>query len=115
MQQSKNVYLEIKMRQKEMKKKLDEIIMKKKWILQATGYNHDTDDLESIWEQFSTRVLDYDNLLAEQIEHLKGLVDGRTRELDTEIAKYTSKTASILIPNVRAEIPELLAHIRTQR
>lgn len=48
--------------------------MKKKWILQATGYSHDTDDLESVWEQFSTRVLDYDNLLAEQIEHLKGLV-----------------------------------------
>jgi hypothetical protein len=30
------------MRQKEMKKKLDEILMKKKWILQATGYNHPT-------------------------------------------------------------------------
>jgi hypothetical protein len=42
-QQSKNTYLEIKMKQKDMKKKLDEIIMKKKWILQATGYNHDTE------------------------------------------------------------------------
>jgi hypothetical protein len=31
------------MREKEIKRKLDEILMKKKWILQATGYNHDTD------------------------------------------------------------------------
>lgn len=40
--QNKATYLQIKMRQKEMKKKLDEILMKKKWILQATGYNHPT-------------------------------------------------------------------------
>jgi hypothetical protein len=39
-QQNKTTYLQIKMRQKEMKRKLDEILMKKKWILQATGYNH---------------------------------------------------------------------------
>ena len=42
MQQTKNVYLEIKSRQKEMKKKIEEIVMKKKWILQATGYHHNT-------------------------------------------------------------------------
>lgn len=100
-QQSKNTYLQIKMRQKEMKRKLDEIIMKKKWILQATGYSHDTQDLEQDWEQFANKVLDYDNLLAEQIQHLKGLVEGRTKELEAEIAKYTSKTASILLPQSR--------------
>ena len=43
--QNKAVYLEVKMRQKEMKKKLDQILMKKKWILQATGYNHPTEDV----------------------------------------------------------------------
>lgn len=41
--------------------------MKKKWILQATGYNHNTQKLEADWEEFSEKVLDYDNLLAEQI------------------------------------------------
>ena len=51
--------------------------MKKKWILQATGYNHETDEMESQWEEFSQKILDYDNLLAEQIEHLKGMIDGR--------------------------------------
>lgn len=49
-QQNKNTYLEIKMRQKEIKKKLDEILMKKKWILQATGYNHETEDMEHNWD-----------------------------------------------------------------
>ncbi len=37
------------MREKEIKRKLDEILMKKKWILQATGYNHDTDEMERNW------------------------------------------------------------------
>lgn len=45
MQQTKNTYLQIKSKQKESKRKIDEIMMKKKWILQATGYNHDTDSL----------------------------------------------------------------------
>lgn len=45
MQQTKNVYLEIKSKQKDTKRKIDEIVMKKKWILQATGYNHDTEKL----------------------------------------------------------------------
>ena len=50
MQQTKNAYLEIKGRQKETKRKIDEIIIKKKWILQATGYHHDTENLEQQWE-----------------------------------------------------------------
>ena len=50
MQQTKNAYLEIKGRQKETKRKIDEIIIKKKWILQATGYNHETESLEQQWE-----------------------------------------------------------------
>lgn len=62
-----------------MKKKLDEILMKKKWILQATGYNHPTEDVENAWDEFNGKVQDYDTLLAEQIEHLKGLVDSRVR------------------------------------
>lgn len=33
-----------------MKRKIDEIIIKKKWILQATGYQHQTDKLEQEWE-----------------------------------------------------------------
>jgi hypothetical protein len=45
MQQTKNLYLQIKAKQKEIKRKMEEISMKKKWILQATGYNHDTDEL----------------------------------------------------------------------
>ncbi len=50
-----------------MKKKLDEILMKKKWILQATGYNHPTEDVEQAWDEFAAKVQDYDTLLAEQI------------------------------------------------
>lgn len=64
MQQTKNAYMEIKSKQKETKRKIDEIIMKKKWILQATNYNHDTEKLESDWEEFSLKIQDYDNLLA---------------------------------------------------
>ncbi len=56
--------MEIKSKQKETKRKIDEIIMKKKWILQATNYNHDTEKLESDWEEFSLKIQDYDNLLA---------------------------------------------------
>jgi hypothetical protein len=55
------------MRQKEIKRKLDEILMKKKWILQATGYSHDTKDMEHNWEEFAGKLSDYDTLLAEQI------------------------------------------------
>lgn len=56
--------------------------MKKKWILQATNYNHDTEKLESDWEEFSLKIQDYDNLLAQQIEHLKGMIDGRIQEVN---------------------------------
>lgn len=45
MQQTKNMYLEIKSKQKETKRKIEEIVMKKKWILQATGYHHDTEEM----------------------------------------------------------------------
>lgn len=69
------------MRQKQFKRKLDEILMKKKWILQATGYQHDTQQLEQDWDEFSAKVMDYDNLLAQQIQHLKGLVDSRVKEI----------------------------------
>ena len=48
--------------------------MKKKWVLQATGHNHPTELIESSWQQFSIKVTDYDSLLAEQLQHLKGLV-----------------------------------------
>ena len=113
--QNKAVYLEVKMRQKEMKKKLDQILMKKKWILQATGYNHPTEDVESAWEEFVTKVQDYDTLLAEQIEHLKGLVDSRVKELESQISKYSSKTASIVIPSNRSEIGELMEYLKTQK
>lgn len=89
--------------------------MKKKWILQATGYNHQTEDIEEAWDQFTAKVQDYDTLLAEQIQHLKGLVDSRVRELEVEINKYTSKTASIMIPNSRSEINELMEHLKSQR
>ncbi len=42
MQQMKNTYMSIKGKQKEVKRKFDEILIKKKWILQATGYHHET-------------------------------------------------------------------------
>ena len=103
------------MKQKEMKRKLDEILMKKKWILQATGHNHPTEDLEQDWELFSAKAQDYDSFLAEQILNLKSLVDSRARELETEIAKYASKTASIMIPNNRSEIGELVVYLKGQR
>jgi hypothetical protein len=66
-----------------MKRKLDEILMKKKWILQATGYNHDTEAMEKNWDEFSSKLADYDTLLAEQIQHLRGLVDSRVKEIET--------------------------------
>jgi hypothetical protein len=103
------------MRQKEVKRKLDEILMKKKWILQATGYNHDTDDMERNWEDFAAKLADYDTLLAEQIQHLKGLVDARVKEIETELTKLASKTSSIHLPANRQEIPELLETLRTVR
>jgi hypothetical protein len=52
--------------------------------------------------------MDYDNLLAEQIEHLKGLVDTRAREIEADMNKYMSKTSSIHIPANRNEVAELL-------
>jgi hypothetical protein len=45
MQQMKNTYMNIKGKQKEVKRKFDEILIKKKWILQATGYHHETAQL----------------------------------------------------------------------
>ena len=75
--------------------------MKKRWIMQATGYNHPTDQMEADWETFTAKVADYDTLLAEQIEQLKGLVESRTRELEEEVGKYEAKTATIHVPNKR--------------
>lgn len=49
MQEMKNTYMNIKAKQKEIKRKFDEIIIKKKWILQATGYHHETGQLEEDW------------------------------------------------------------------
>lgn len=112
MQQTKADYLEIKGKQKETKRKIDEIIIKKKWILQATGYQHETEELESQWEEFSEKVQDYDNLLAEQIEHLKGMIDGRISEVVQEIQKYETKTSSIIIPSRRSEIPDLVNFLK---
>lgn len=79
MQQTKAVYMEIKIRQKETKRRIDEILIKKKWIMLATGYNHDTTNMEQSWEEFAEKLLDYDNLLKEQVEHLKGIILSRTK------------------------------------
>lgn len=114
-QQNKNSYLEIKMRQKEIRRKLEEILMKKKWILQATGYAHDTDRMETLWEEFAGKLADYDALLAEQIEHLKGLVASRMQEIEGELGKLSARTASLHLPASRQELPEVLEALKIAR
>ncbi len=79
MQQTKNTYMNIKGKQKEVKRKFDEILIKKKWILQATGYHHETAQIEDDWNEFNIKIQDYDTLLAEQIEHLKSMISGRVK------------------------------------
>jgi hypothetical protein len=71
--------------------------------------------MERNWEDFAGKLADYDTLLAEQIQHLKGLIDGRVREIEAELTKLASKTSSIHLPANRQEIPDLLEALRAVR
>jgi hypothetical protein len=66
----------------------EEVLTKNKWIRQATGLDQDMSPLEETWRKFTEKIADFDTLLAEQLNHLKGLIKGRTSELQDAITKY---------------------------
>lgn len=52
MQKTKTEYLQVKAQQKEMQTLFDEVLLKNKWIRQATGLDNDLSSLEETWAKF---------------------------------------------------------------
>lgn len=93
----------------------DEVLLKNKWIRQATGLDHDLTSLEQTWAKFCEKISDFDTLLAEQLKHLKSLIKGRTSDLRDLVGKYEGKTMSIMLPSNRSEMAEFMEQLQQFR
>lgn len=53
--------------------------------------------------------------MAEQLKHLKGLIKGRTNELQDAVTKYEGKTMSLMLPSNRSDVIEFISSLEEYR